>query len=47
MSKPSKYVIRTTAKTPGVRTRHFFTSRELARAFAKRHGLPYSQIKPN
>lgn len=45
MSKPNKYVIRTTALTPGVRRRYFFPNRDAARAFARIHGLPQSQIK--
>ena len=47
ISKPNKYVIRTTALTPGVRTRYFFATREAARRWCAQYLVPRSIIKKN
>ena len=46
MSKPNKYVIRTTAAT-GKRTRHYFDSRDKAREFCRVYLLPLTRIAKN
>ena len=45
MSKPNKYVIRTNAKTPGVRTCYYFATREAARRWCAQYLVPRSMIK--
>ena len=45
MSKPSKYVIRTTARTPGIRRRYYFATREAARRWCAQYLVPRSMIK--
>ena len=46
MSKPNKYVIRTTIAT-GKRERHYFDSRDKAREFCRVYRLPQTRITKN
>ena len=47
MANPNKYVIRSTALTPGVRTRYYFATREAARRWCAQYRVPRSMIQKN
>lgn len=47
MSKPSKYVIRTSIVEGDKRVRYYFSSRDEARKFCRTHDLPQARIAKN